>query len=165
MPSERTRARTAFSLFFPPVIAEFGWGRGVTAGTFSFGFVASAVVSPLIGRMMDRFGPRVVMELENEGTRAIPASQPIMRVAGTSGGVPFVIADSGELHIDVTAQPFELRPGRELVAAVRFDAAQWLTGVTFPAGPNPVTIDAGHNPQLLTQFCDNVRLSPSLASR
>ena len=56
-------ARTAFSLFFPPVIAEFGWGRGVTAGTFSFGFVASAAVSPLIGRMMDRFGPRAVMEL------------------------------------------------------------------------------------------------------
>jgi MFS family permease len=56
-------ARTAFSLFFPPIVSEFGWGRGVTAGTFSFGFVASAVVSPLIGRMMDRFGPRVVMEL------------------------------------------------------------------------------------------------------
>ena len=56
-------ARTAFSLFFPPVLSEFGWGRGVTAGTFSFGFVASAFVSPLIGRMMDRFGPRVVMEL------------------------------------------------------------------------------------------------------
>src|SRR6202165_5922376 len=25
-------ARTAFSLFFPPVIEEFGWGGGVTAG-------------------------------------------------------------------------------------------------------------------------------------
>src|SRR3979490_559306 len=53
----------AVSLFYPPIISEFGWGRGVTAGTFSFGFVASAAVSPLIGRMMDRFGPRAVMEL------------------------------------------------------------------------------------------------------
>src|SRR3954468_13876226 len=56
-------ARTAFSLFFPPIIGEFGWERGITAGAFSFGFVASAVASPLIGRIMDRFGPRAVMEL------------------------------------------------------------------------------------------------------
>ena len=56
-------ARTAFSLFFPPIIGEFGWERGLTAGAFSFGFVVSAAVSPLIGRMMDRFGPRGVMEL------------------------------------------------------------------------------------------------------
>ncbi|MES1148014.1 MAG: MFS transporter [Bradyrhizobium guangdongense] len=56
-------ARTAFSLFFPPIISEFGWERGLTAGAFSFGFVVSAIVSPLIGRLMDRAGPRVVMEV------------------------------------------------------------------------------------------------------
>src|SRR3954467_14291489 len=56
-------ARTAFSLFFPPIISEFGWERGVTAGAFSFGFVVSGMVSPLIGRLMDRAGPRAVMEL------------------------------------------------------------------------------------------------------
>lgn len=56
-------ARTAFSLLFPPILGEFGWERGVTAGAFSFGFVISAVLSPLLGRLMDRRGPRVVMEL------------------------------------------------------------------------------------------------------
>jgi MFS family permease len=56
-------ARTAFSLFFPPIVDEFGWERGVTAGAFSFGFLVSGAVSPLIGRMMDRLGPRAVMEL------------------------------------------------------------------------------------------------------
>src|SRR5437667_707035 len=56
-------ARTAFSLFFPPIIGEFGWERGVTAGAFSFGFLVSGAVSPLIGRLMDRAGPRAVMEL------------------------------------------------------------------------------------------------------
>ncbi|WP_454625769.1 MFS transporter [Bradyrhizobium cenepequi] len=56
-------ARTAFSLFYPPILSEFGWDRGVTAGAFSFGFVASGVASPLIGRLMDRSGPRAVMEL------------------------------------------------------------------------------------------------------
>src|SRR3979490_2609617 len=56
-------ARTSFSLLFPPIIEEFGWERGVTAGAFSFGFLVSGALSPLIGRMMDRFGPRAVMEL------------------------------------------------------------------------------------------------------
>jgi len=56
-------ARTSFSLLFPPIIDEFGWERGVTAGAFSFGFLVSAVFSPLMGRMMDRIGPRAVMEL------------------------------------------------------------------------------------------------------
>jgi MFS family permease len=56
-------ARTSFSLFFPPILNEFGWDRGVTAGAFSFGFLVSAIMSPLMGRLMDRAGPRAVMEL------------------------------------------------------------------------------------------------------
>src|SRR5437763_16041486 len=56
-------ARTAFSLFFPPIVDEFGWERGVTAGAFSFGFLVSGAVRPLIGRLMDRAGPRAVLEL------------------------------------------------------------------------------------------------------
>jgi MFS family permease len=56
-------ARTAFSLLFPPILAEFGWERGLTAGAFSFGFLVTAILSPLLGRLMDRRGPRVVLEL------------------------------------------------------------------------------------------------------
>src|SRR3954447_1933861 len=56
-------ARTSFSLLFSPIIDEFGWQRGVTAGAFSFGFVIAAILSPLMGRLMDRTGPRTVMEL------------------------------------------------------------------------------------------------------
>ena len=56
-------ARTAFSLLFPPILGEFGWERGVTAGAFSFGFLVSAALSPSLGRLMDRRGPRVVIEL------------------------------------------------------------------------------------------------------
>jgi MFS family permease len=63
-------ARTAFSLLFPPILDEFGWERGVTAGAFSFGFIASAVLSPLLGRLMDRHGPRVVMEIGIVATAA-----------------------------------------------------------------------------------------------
>jgi MFS family permease len=52
-------ARTAFSLLFPPLLQEFGRERGVLAGAFSFGFVVSAVFSPMIGWLMDRYGPRL----------------------------------------------------------------------------------------------------------
>ena len=55
-------ARTAFSLLFPPILDEFGWERGVTAGAFSFGFLLSAGVSPLLGRLMDRHGPLIMLE-------------------------------------------------------------------------------------------------------
>src|SRR5246127_1608495 len=56
-------ARTAFSLLFPPILDEFGWDRGVTAGAFSFGFIVSAALSPSLGRLMDKRGPRVGNEI------------------------------------------------------------------------------------------------------
>lgn len=55
-------ARTAFSLLMPPLIGEFGWDRGLAAGAFSFGFLLSAVLNPVVGRLMDRYGPRLVIE-------------------------------------------------------------------------------------------------------
>src|ERR1700716_4304091 len=63
-------ARTAFSLMFPPILDEFGWPRGLTAGAFSFGFLASAILGPVLGRLMDRSGPRSVMLLRGVMVRA-----------------------------------------------------------------------------------------------
>jgi MFS family permease len=56
-------ARTAFSLLFPSILDEFGWDRGVTAGAFSFGFLISALVTPCVGWLTDRRGPRLVIEI------------------------------------------------------------------------------------------------------
>jgi MFS family permease len=55
-------ARTGFSLLFPPILDEFKWDRGVTAGAFSLGFLISAVVTPCVGWLTDRRGPRLVIE-------------------------------------------------------------------------------------------------------
>ena len=55
--------RTAFSLMFPPIVDEFGWDRGLAAGAFSFGFLVSAGISPVLGRLIDRRGPRLVIEV------------------------------------------------------------------------------------------------------
>lgn len=65
-------ARTAFSLLYPPILDEFGWDRGVTAGVFSFGFLLSAFLSPVLGRMIDTRGPRGVT---------------LIGVAATAGGM------------------------------------------------------------------------------
>lgn len=82
-------ARTAFSLFYPPMLDEFGWDRGVTAGAFSFGFLVSAAVSPILGRVMDRHGPRPVMEagvlLAAAGLLLAPLAREPWHVYGTLG--------------------------------------------------------------------------------
>ena len=53
-------ARTAFSLFFPSILDEFGWSRALTAATFTTGLLASNAFTPFLGVLMDRLGPRVV---------------------------------------------------------------------------------------------------------
>lgn len=55
-------ARTSFSLLLPPLIGEFKWDSGLVSGAFSLGFLVSAALSPIVGRVMDRHGPRVVIE-------------------------------------------------------------------------------------------------------
>ena len=47
-------ARTVFSLLFPPILDEFSWPRGLTAGAFSFGFLVSGILGPVLSRLIDR---------------------------------------------------------------------------------------------------------------
>ena len=63
-------SRTAFSLLLPPILDEFGWDRALTAGAFSFGFLVSAVLTPVLGRLMDSHGPRLVSGLGIAATGA-----------------------------------------------------------------------------------------------
>ena len=56
-------ARTSFSLLFPPILDEFGWDRATIAAAFSIGFVTSTILSPVVGALMDKYGPRFVIPL------------------------------------------------------------------------------------------------------
>ncbi len=56
-------SRTSFSVLFPEILAEFGWSRGLTAGAFSTGFLISTAMLPVIGLLMERHGPRLVIPL------------------------------------------------------------------------------------------------------
>lgn len=47
-----------FPVFFPKILAEFGWSRALTAGAFSLSRVEGGLEAPIIGYLVDRYGPR-----------------------------------------------------------------------------------------------------------
>ena len=49
------------SVFIKPVAAEFGWGRTQISAAVSISTLALAVCSPLLGPVIDRYGPRRVI--------------------------------------------------------------------------------------------------------
>jgi MFS family permease len=51
----------SFPVFFVALVEEFGWSRGATAAAFSISSVVQGVLSPLVGILVDRRGPRRVM--------------------------------------------------------------------------------------------------------
>ena len=53
--------RTSFSVFYVAVLDDFPWGRGESAGVQSIAHIAYTVLSPLVGGLIDRFGPRRVI--------------------------------------------------------------------------------------------------------
>lgn len=50
--------RFTYSVFFVSLTKEFGWDRASTSGVFSVSLLLFAVVGPLLGYLLDRFGAR-----------------------------------------------------------------------------------------------------------
>ena len=53
----------SFTVFLLPISETFGWNREQIISIYSLASLASALASPLVGRMFDRFGPRAVYSL------------------------------------------------------------------------------------------------------
>ena len=53
--------RNAFAVFLVAVIEEFRWSRGLASGALMLGSLAWTLSAPVIGILLDRFGPRVVL--------------------------------------------------------------------------------------------------------
>ncbi len=50
-----------FSVFVKPLAAEFGWSRETISSGFAIAAVTLGLCSPLLGRWIDRFGPRRII--------------------------------------------------------------------------------------------------------
>lgn len=53
----------AFGLFLKPILTEFGWSRAVTSGAYSLSWLIQGPSSLLMGRLNDKYGPRIVLSL------------------------------------------------------------------------------------------------------
>jgi OFA family oxalate/formate antiporter-like MFS transporter len=61
-------AVAVLSIFVAPMIGEFGWSRTAISGAVSLGGVLAALISPLIGPVLDRRGARLILCLAILGT-------------------------------------------------------------------------------------------------
>lgn len=54
-------ADNTFGVFFVPLLTEFGWSRALISGASSFRFIIAGLMSIIVGRLTDKFGPRLLM--------------------------------------------------------------------------------------------------------
>ena len=59
--SRQGGAVATLSVFVTPMTAEFGWSRTALSGAVSMGGILAALVSPVLGRFLDREGARIVL--------------------------------------------------------------------------------------------------------
>ncbi len=53
--------RSSFSVFYVTLLEEFPWNRAESAGVQSAALIAYTVMAPIVGGLIDRFGPRRVI--------------------------------------------------------------------------------------------------------
>src|SRR5271169_5027130 len=53
----------SFTVFLKPISEDFGWNRAQVVSAYSLAALAGGLAAPLIGRLFDRSGPRVVYAL------------------------------------------------------------------------------------------------------
>jgi MFS family permease len=56
-------ALDSFGVFLLPIIADFGWDRAQVISIYSLALLTSGLSLPWVGRLFDRYGPRVVYGL------------------------------------------------------------------------------------------------------
>lgn len=56
-------ANYSFGVFFTPLLDEFGWTRAMTSGAFSLAMFSEGFGGVFMGRICDRFGPRLVVSV------------------------------------------------------------------------------------------------------
>jgi MFS family permease len=102
-----------FGVLLKPIGEEFGWDRGTVSAALVVGLCLTGVMTPLIGRLSDRFGVRavalpaiVIFSLATASVALVPAS-PAVFVAiyalmglAAAGQTPLIYAKSISAHFD-----------------------------------------------------------------
>ena len=52
--------QSSFGVFYVALLENFHWSRGATAGVFSTLLTVDAVLSPVVGYLLDRYGPKQI---------------------------------------------------------------------------------------------------------
>jgi MFS family permease len=52
---------SSFGVFYVALLDRFDWSRAATAGVFSLNLIVDAILSPIIGHLLDRYGPRNIV--------------------------------------------------------------------------------------------------------
>ncbi len=52
-----------FSVFYTPIMEEFGWSAAIVAGAISFSRLEGGIEGPLVGYLIKRFGPRKIITI------------------------------------------------------------------------------------------------------
>src|SRR5256886_3946926 len=52
---------SSFGVFYVALLDTFGWSRGATAGVFSMVLAVDAILSPVVGYLLDRFGTKKIV--------------------------------------------------------------------------------------------------------
>ena len=52
---------SSFGVFYVTLLDTFGWSRGATAGVFSLVLTVDAILSPVVGYLLDRFGTKRIV--------------------------------------------------------------------------------------------------------
>jgi len=54
---------SVLAVFMVPVTETFGWSRGVVSGAVSLGGLGGGLISPMVGRVLDKYGTGAVLSL------------------------------------------------------------------------------------------------------
>ncbi|HZM34231.1 MAG TPA: MFS transporter [Burkholderiales bacterium] len=166
-------AVATLSIFIDPLSREFGWSRTALSGAVSLGGVLAALVSPAIGPLLDRHGPRLILciaVLVNAAALALLSLTPSLLVfyvlfciARTNWAVPFDLGIYGAVNswfvarrafatsVATMAQIAGL-VAMPLVAQLAIDQGSWRTGwialaaVTLGVGFLPAWLFLGRKP-------------------
>ena len=70
----------SIGFFFKPLLKEFGWTRAELSGSISLAYFLYAILSPVVGRALDRFGSRGILLI---GILFIAAGYMLLGLTGT----------------------------------------------------------------------------------